>query len=213
MRSKSEARILQAAIELFAECGYAAGAREIAQRAGSTTMTMYRAFRNRKEFLFEEALREVISRSFDPARFVLFIFVPEGQIHEGRINDGQKSGDLISLLANGLQRWYLAIQPADARLIEQARLSNNAEWRATASSALEKIIDILATTIQRQLPKKPKQDFDAATAARAVITVLFQAKLAHAATAHSQKASREEAREVEGLLSYCFAGLACALKE
>jgi AcrR family transcriptional regulator len=199
MRSKGEAKILEAAIELFAECGYGAGAREIADRAGSTTMTMYRAFREGKESLFVEALRAVIVRSFDPGKFVLFIY------------EEREPGDFISLLASGLQRWYFAIRPADARLLEQARIAENAEWRGTANAALEKIIDMLATTLERQLPKKQKPDFDARDAATTVISVLFQAKLEHAPKARSQKPGREEARKVAGLLSYCLAGLASAL--
>ncbi|HEY6348611.1 MAG TPA: helix-turn-helix domain-containing protein [Candidatus Angelobacter sp.] len=60
MRSETEAKILEAAIELFAGSGYSASARDIAEKAGTTTMTMYRLFHNRKEYLFEEALRVVI---------------------------------------------------------------------------------------------------------------------------------------------------------
>lgn len=56
MTTGTETRILEAAIELFAEHGYAASARKIAARADSTTMTLYRAFHNKKEHLFTEAL-------------------------------------------------------------------------------------------------------------------------------------------------------------
>src|SRR5437016_12658250 len=73
MRSDNEGKILDAAIEVFAESGYGdANARELARRARTTTMTIYRIFKS-KEGLFEESLREVITRSFDPGKFALLI--------------------------------------------------------------------------------------------------------------------------------------------
>lgn len=200
MRSKIEAKILEAAIELFAESGYAAGAREIAERAGSTTMTMYRAFRNRKENLFEEALREVINSSFDPGKFVLLI------------SEDQGAEDFASVLYSGLERWYFAIQPASARLLEQARLSSSAKWRETANAALQRIMDMLATAIERQLPKKQKQSFNARVAAQVIVSALFHTKVIRSPRTRSAKPDKEEAAEVEALLNYCLGGVVAALK-
>src|SRR5579864_325532 len=186
MKSENEAKILEAAIELFAESGYAAGARDIAEKAGTTTMTMYRLFHNRKEHLFEEALREVISRSFDPGKFVLFIY------------EDQKSKDFPVVLASALQRWYFSIDPNSARLMGHAYLSGNEKWREMADSAMEKIVGILATTMGRQMPKGRKE-FDPRTAAKALISVLFGMKMTRPRK-RSPKVEKEEAKEVEALV-------------
>jgi AcrR family transcriptional regulator len=200
MRSKSEAKILEAAIELFAKSGYAASARDIAEHAGTTTMTMYRAFHNRKEHLFAQALDEVINRSFDPGKFVLFIY------------EDQKCCDFASVLLSGLQRWYSAIQLTSAQLLAQACLSGNRKWREAANAALERIVAVLTTTIERQLSKDRKREFDARAVARVLIAFLFQMKWNRLPKPQSPKAEKEEAREIAGLLECCFEGFASALK-
>jgi hypothetical protein len=64
---------LAAAIRLFGSLGYERTRMgEIAAGAGISSASLYRNFGSRKD-LFEEALREVINRSFDPGKFVLFI--------------------------------------------------------------------------------------------------------------------------------------------
>lgn len=195
MRSESEAKILEAAIELFAESGYSASARDIAERAGSTTMTMYRVFHRSKEYLFEEALREVIARSFNPGKFVLFIY------------EDQKAKEFPAILSSALLRWYQAIHPNSARLLGQAYLSGNHKWREMADSAIEALIGILATTIERQIGQKTR--FDARTASRAVITVLFEMKMTRAKN-RSGKPEKDEMKEVEALLNYWLHGLGVA---
>ena len=195
MRSEIEARILEAAIELFAERGYAASARDIAEKADTTTMTMYRAFRNRKEYLFEEALREVITRSFDPGKFVLLIY------------EGDKSADFSEILASALQTWYNSIPDAAARLLGYACLSSEDRWRDLASSAIDRIIDILTTAIERQIPKAQKQKFDSHIAAKAIIKLLFEMRMTRPIT-RSAKADKEEAKEIEATIRHWLHGLA-----
>src|SRR5215469_13856908 len=176
MGTEAETRILEAAIELFAEHGYAASARDIAAQANSTTMTLYRVFRNKKENLFTEALETVIKRSFDPGQFMLFIY---GE---------HRSGSFVSVLREGLQRWYFAIHWYSARLMAYACLSDNAKWRQTANAALEKIITVMATAMERQLPKAHKQQFDTHAAATTVIMLLFQMRWMRASKTPSAKA-------------------------
>jgi AcrR family transcriptional regulator len=113
MRSRVETRILDAAIQLFAERGYSAGARDIAAKADSTTMTLYRAFHGRKHNLFEEAVREVIARSFDPGKLLLLTY------------EGPQSQDFSGTLLSALLHWYAAMPPSSARLLAYAYLSRN----------------------------------------------------------------------------------------
>src|SRR5437016_12338935 len=116
MRPENETRILEAAMAVFAESGYTDGsARMIAERADTTTMTMYRSFRN-KEMLFEEALREAINRSFDPGKFALLMY------------EGEKQ-DFGPLLVSALERWYSGMPTAAARLLGHAYLSSKGKWR------------------------------------------------------------------------------------
>jgi AcrR family transcriptional regulator len=194
MKSENEAKILEAAIELFAESGYAASARDIAEKAGTTTMTMYRLFQNRKEFLFEEALREVINRSFDPGKFVLFIY------------EDQKPKDFPAVLADALQRWYFSVPTNSARVMGYAYLSGNEKWREMADEAIEKIVGILATTMERHLGKEKKQGFAGRTAARALIAGLFEMKMTRSRK-RSSKVEKDEAKEVEALVGYWVRGL------
>lgn len=201
MRSEREDRVLEAAIELFAESGYAASARDIAKRGRATTMTLYHGFLKGKESLFEAALDTVIARSFEPGKFVLFIY------------EDQKPQDFAAALRSGLLRWYKAIQPSSARLLAQAMIGDNEKWRGAANAALDRIATILATTIERQLPKKQKSPLDARTAAVAVIGLLFQSKWRWAAKGRAAKAEKEETREVEALLSYALKEVMQALQE
>lgn len=195
MRSEVEARIMEAAIELFAERGYSAGARDIAEKARTTTMTIYRSFHSSKEYLFEEALREVIDRSFDPGKFALFIY------------KDQKSQDLGGVLLSALQGWYAAMQPSSARLLAYAYLSSNKKWREMADAAMEKIMAILATTIERQMTRTAKQKPDARAAAKALIALLFEMKMTRSRGRLSQP-DNEEAGEVKSLLHYLLQPLA-----
>src|SRR5437016_14569382 len=102
MRPENETRILEAAMAVFAESGYTDGsARMIAERADTTTMTMYRSFRN-KEMMFEDALREDINRSFDGGKFELLM------------DEGEKQ-DFGPMLVSAQVRWYDGVNTA-ARL-------------------------------------------------------------------------------------------------
>jgi AcrR family transcriptional regulator len=199
MRSRVETRILDAAIQLFAERGYSAGARDIAAKADSTTMTLYRAFHGRKHNLFEEAVREVIARSFDPGKLLLLTY------------EGPQSQDFSATLLSALLHWYAAMPPSSARLLAYAYLSRNKKWRDMAHSALEKIIGILATAIERQMPRKHEEKFDSRTPAKALVMVLFQMKTC--ADMRSPRPDKEEMKKVEMLLRYCLHGLTTTLKE
>lgn len=192
MRTETETRILKAAIELFAESGYSASARDIAERANSTTMTMYRLFGNSKDVLFEEAVQEAINRAFDPARLLMLMF------------EDQKARDLPAILSSALQRWYSEINPVYARLLAYAYLSPNDRWRRMAESAMEKIMGILTSAIERQAGNKAK--FNSRIPSKALITSLFQIKITQTRN-RPAKAEKDEAKEVESLIHYWLQGL------
>ena|SRR5436305_2629688 len=197
MQPENREKILQAAIEAFADQGYeGAAARAIAKKAGLTTMTMYYAFRD-KDDLFKEALDEIIKRSFDPGKFVLLLY------------EKQKNHAPAGALLAALQRWYSELPQSSARLLIYGYLSNNDRWRAMAHSALENFIIMLAATIAQLSPKKQKQKPDATIASRALVRLLFEMK-ATSARSPSPQEVKEEAKEVEMLLNYWFRGLSLA---
>lgn len=189
MRPDIELKILDAAIEVFSESGYGdANARELARRAKTTTMTIYRSFKN-KEGLFQECLREVIARSFDPGKFALLMY------------EDAKSRNAGAILGAALLRWYSSLPRSSARFLAQAWLSRNPKWHETADAALDSIISILATTMDRQLPKKQQDKGEARIAAKTAITMLFHLKMTSPKPA-SPKEEKEQSREAETFLHY-----------
>jgi AcrR family transcriptional regulator len=202
MRSKVEARVLEAAIEAFAESGFeGTSARDIAKELGTTTMPLYHSFKN-KEYLFRETLNEVIACSFDPSHLLLCFY------------EDQKPKNLHSLLLSALHRWYRVLPRSDARILMFARLSQNKDWRATAVAAIQGLINTLTTTIGREIAKKPRQKLPADTnvAAQGIILILLQLKTTSAQSA-SPREAKEEASNVQVLLEYMVNGLGPALSD
>lgn len=190
MRPDVDLRILDAAIEVFSESGYGdANARELARRAKTTTMTIYRSFKN-KEGLFHECLREVIARSFDPGKFALLMY------------EDSKSRDAGAILNAALLRWYSSLPRSSARLLAQAWLSRNPKWHEMADAALDSIISILATTMERQLPKKQQEKGEARIAAKTAIIMLFHLRMTSPKPASPKKEEKEQTREAETFLHY-----------
>src|SRR5215467_467800 len=96
MASKIEARILEKAIELFADFGYyGVTTRDLAKKAKVTEGSIYRLFHT-KENLFEVALRSVLARALDPAQFLMMIF------------DRQGKQDFVSLATEVVRKWYFS---------------------------------------------------------------------------------------------------------
>ena len=201
MRPDHESEILEAAIELFGDAGYTdVSARLIARKASTTTMTVYRIFRN-KEHLFEETLRETINLWFDPGKFVLLMYE-------------ERKDDFGALLVSALERWYLALPRSAARLIMHASLSTNHKWQEIATAAIEKLVAVLTTSIERQTRGKPAKATshgpEAGMCAKNVVAALLHMKVT-TPRQKSSKAGKQAAADVQNLLHSWFGGVAAIL--
>ncbi|HLJ30342.1 MAG TPA: helix-turn-helix domain-containing protein [Candidatus Angelobacter sp.] len=195
MASKIEPRILDAAIALFADYGYfGVTTRDLARKAKVTEGSIYRLFGS-KDKLFERSLETVIGHMLDPAQFLLMIF------------ENRQKQDFPSAVSAPVRRWYSSLTHQSARLLIQATLCKNEKWRHAAQAPLEKIIDILAGSMERETTKANMRKFNAHTVARALILALFQFKI----TAPSARSAKEEGDQVEGILQHWIQGLAAVL--
>jgi AcrR family transcriptional regulator len=191
MASKIEPRILDAAIALFADYGYfGVTTRDLARKAKVTEGSIYRLFGS-KDKLFESALDTVIGHLLDPAQFLLMIF------------ENRQKQDFSSAVAAPVRRWYSSLTHQSARLLIQACLCKNEKWTRTAHAPMEKIIDILAGSMERETTKTHPRKFNAHTVARALILALFQFKI----TSPAARSAKEEGEEVEGILQHWLHGL------
>jgi AcrR family transcriptional regulator len=186
--SKIVAKILEGATELFARQGYfGASTRDLALKADVAEPSIYRLFLS-KEKLFHECLTAVIEQSLDPAQFQAVIAVPEpGEGFSGAV-------------ARAVRRWYFSLSAQSARLLMQAALSDNKEWTEMAYSRLDKIIGILAKSVEKEthIPKTK-----AIVAARTLILALFQFKIARPMLSSADK----ERDAVDGTIDQWLQGL------
>lgn len=190
MASKIEPRIVDAAIVLFADRGYfGVTTRDIARKARVTEGSIYRLF-DSKDRLFESSLETVVSHLLDPAHFLLMIF------------ENRQKQDLSAAIAAPVRQWYSSLTHQSARLLIQALLSRNERWRQTARAPLEKIIGILAGTLERDLPKGGLGRLSANTVARSLIFSLFQCRVDS-----SPKAPQEEGEQIEDMLQHWLNGV------
>ena len=194
MASKIEPRILDASISLFADYGYfGVTTRDIARKARVTEGSIYRLFGS-KDHLFESALGAVIGHLLDPAQFLLMIF------------ENRQKQDFSAAIAAPVRHWYASLTHQSARLLIQACLSKNEKWRSAAQAPLEKIIGILAGSMEREATKKETSKLNADAVARSLILALFQFKIMA-----PPKSTKEEGEQVEGILQYWLDGLARVL--
>lgn len=195
MASRIEPRILEAAIALFADFGYfGVTTRDIARKARVTEGSIYRLFGS-KDRLFESSLETAIGHLLDPAQFLLIIF------------ENQQKQDFPSAVRAAVRLWYTSLAQQSARILIQALLSRNDKWRQAAHAPLEKIIGILAGTMDREVAQPAQSRLNANTVARSLILALFQLKI----TSLGPKNTKEENEQMEGMLQHWIHGLAAAL--
>jgi|SRR5205807_1682620 len=188
--SKASAQILEAAIELFADYGYfGTTMRDLAEKADVTPMTIYRLFKS-KDGLFEMTLKAVTKRSQDQGPYLLTVFHNKGKPVSQKL--------IITIV----RQWYDAVPHKPARLIMYAYLSGQEEWRNIAYSTLEKIIEVLADTLEGAIDKKSKRRPKTIVAARTLILALFQFKITH-----PMKSAREETAAVDEILHQWLMGI------
>lgn len=192
MASKIEPRILDAAISLFADYGYfGVTTRDVARKARVTEGSIYRLFSS-KDKLFESALDAVIGHLLEPAQFLLMVF------------ENRQKQDFPTSIAAPVRHWYSSLTPQTARLMVQAALSKNEKWRQTAYAPLEKIINVIAITLEREATKAEMRKLHANTIARALILSLFQFKF----TEPAPRSSKEEGEQMDIILQHWLQGLA-----
>jgi AcrR family transcriptional regulator len=188
MASKIQGRIMDAAIELFANYGYfGATTRDLAKKSRVTEGSIYRLFRS-KERLFEDAVQAVHETSLKPEQMLLMVF------------DKPAKQTFAALTESLLQRWYFSISRPGARLLMQAYFADQ-KWKQIAYGPIAKVIEVLASVIAKEQPRSRK--FDSALAIKALIMTLLQFKTTYAAEC-SQK---EEAATVDALIQHWFEGL------
>ena len=180
--SRIKGRILDAAIELFAANGVnGVTFEDLASKSKVTRGSIYRLFRT-PEGLFEQALKTVLSRSLDPANFLLMIF--EDKTHQ----------EFPLLVAAAVRKWYYSISQPEARLLMQASFSDH-QWQ-DSEGPVERLIKILATSIERQLKTEKSSKLNSTTVARSLVLGLFQLKLSF----RPPGSAKEEKEAVEGML-------------
>jgi AcrR family transcriptional regulator len=192
MTSKIQGPILEIAIELFANHGYAGvGIREIAAAANVTPGSIFRLFES-KDSLFQEALKTVAYRSLAPDEFQTLL---------------QEDEEAFSLIVQrAVRRWYSSLAPQSARLLMYAALSNNQQWREMASTRTGEIAEILAQSIRKEARKSKVRNVDALAASRTLILALFSLR-----TTHSLLSTGEKEREaVSKMIHQWIHGLALA---
>ena len=190
MTSPGALKIVEAAIPLFAERGFdGVSITEIEAEAGGTRAAIYQQFGS-KEKLVEEALKEAVSRLLDPGAFVMVIF------------ENRKRLPLPELLRSAMEKWYETMPVETARLLMFAGFSKNKKWRERALTPVERIMELLAVGMEREIRKKGS--FRPVVAARALVLALLQYKVLFS----GGKPGKEEAGEVRAIIEQWLEGLA-----
>lgn len=184
-------KILEAAISLFGERGYAGvSISELQEEAQVTRSTLFQWFKS-KENLFEQALEEGLKRLSQPGDFALTLL------------ENRKKEPLPALLRTAMEQWYAVMPPQVARLLIHACLSGNRKWRETALAPIERMIELVATGMDREI-KKGQAGFDATATARGIVLALLQFKVLMGAP----RQTKQEASEVRAMIDQWLAGLA-----
>ena len=108
------------------------------------------------------------------------------------------------MIGEAVRRWYSSMSQNAAQLLQQAFIADK-KRREQALAPINKIIDILATTLERDQKKTGgKSKFDHRTAARILVLALFPTKV-------SSSRSRDEKEAVESILQHWLQTVAVAL--
>jgi hypothetical protein len=101
------------------------------------------------------------------------------------IYESEDKKDRIPLLTAAILRWYSSLSPSAARLLTQAYFLD--EWRDFAYSPINKIMEILGTTLQRGDGGRRAGKTDFAIAGRAPILALLQYKITYATSCSAKE--------------------------
>jgi AcrR family transcriptional regulator len=181
MASKIKPRIAETAMKFFADRGYhGTTTRDIAKRAKVTEGSIYRLFET-KDSLFKEVLSNALSQFLDPAQFLMIIY------------EGEKKEDIRSLLTGAILRWYSSLSTSAARVLTQAYFMD--EWRDLAYGHFNKMMEIIATTLESHSKASGAKKIDFVNAGRTPILALLQFKITYASS-YSKKQEAETATAI-----------------
>lgn len=157
-------RILDAAISLFSDFGYyGVTTRDIAKKAGVTEGSIYRLFES-KQNLFNTAVTTVQKNALDPGAFLMLLFEKQKDTRR----------DFTTIVTSVIQKWYESLSQKSARLLTQAYFADP-KWHKLAYAPIDKIVEILAATLQRERKIK-----DGELVAQALIFTLLHFKITYA---------------------------------
>jgi AcrR family transcriptional regulator len=189
MASRIKGRIAEVATDLFADRGYhGVSTRDVAKEAKVTEASIYRLFTT-KDGLFKEVLSAALGGALDPAQFLFMIY------------ESERKQEIRPLLTAAILRWYLSLSIPAARLLTQAYFMP--EWRDFAYGSINKIMEILATTLERHSNTNDGQKIDYITAGRAPILALLQFKITYAKSC----SAKEEKIAVTALIQQWLRGV------
>jgi len=184
-------RVLDAALQLFAQYGYfGVTIRDLAERAGTNLHGVYRAFGD-KDGAFDAVLHRILGASLPPARLALLVL------------EGRKKQEARSLIQAAAQEWYESLSVEGARILLYAYLSGNRRWEKPSSDYLSQISEVLARSMEVQ-SAGPRQDFNPTISAKTLVLSLFVFKVIEAPS----KSKSEQAEAVAGILKQSLKGLA-----
>ena len=182
MASKIKDHIIEVAIKMFAERGYQGlTTRDLAKAAKVTEASVFRIFGS-KQTIFKEAMATALKGALDPAQFLLLIY------------ESETRQDRTASVTAAVMRWYSSLSPYAARLFYQAYFLD--DWRERAYVSVNKIMEMLATTLERGGKRSKSDKTDYATASRLMIFALLQFKMTYAVSG----SPKEETEFISGLV-------------
>ncbi|HEV2963445.1 MAG TPA: TetR/AcrR family transcriptional regulator [Candidatus Angelobacter sp.] len=188
MRPSVEPRLLESAILLFSEHGYAGvNVQDIVVHA-ETNLTSFKRYFKDKGDAFDKALEAVIARTPDPAELAIVLL------------QKQHEQDLLSLIQTVVHRWYGSLSPGTARLLMYAYLSNSAKWKRKAHAHIFKMVTVLASAMKAKLSSK--SHLDPQLAAQVLIMALWQFKITEA----QDKTMKEQTAIVDAMIGQAVRG-------
>lgn len=194
MSESNRSKILEAAIALFGERGFAGvSISELQAEAEVTRSTLFEWFES-KENLFERALEEALKRLLQPGDFALTVL------------ENRKKEPLPALLRTAMEQWYSVTPPEVARFVIHACLSGNKKWREMALAPIERTMELLAAGMEREM-KKTHSGFNARAAAQGIVLALLQFKVLMGGS----RQTRQEMSEVRAVIEQWLAGLAAVI--
>lgn len=173
-------KVLESGIEIFAQDGlYAAGTLDIAKKAGVAESTIFRRFET-KDNLFNQCFHAVMNRSLDPVQFRALLF-----------EKTKEHRTFTATVMAAVQRWYVSMPVAAARLVLFTTLSSNGQLRSLGSQQINQIISILAERIGVEARTRHTRNLDATAAASSLIFNLLYLKSTRASAKERDQRTAE----------------------